>query len=359
MYPSLSNLSLKDASPTGKIKPTLNPDNKIEMPPRMFETMRTDADGDCFYHAMASLADFYSHQLAERYYDKRTGTTNVFTIRADTANAIRNNWDSMVGLHPELRNKDRDAFANSVLASTDPRKKNKWAGEPEIDALVSLFKDIKVSIWIDVNGNFYYHSLAYPNNKEGELSKLKTWHVLHNGVAEGAAGGTHYDWLRPYVGPDEKPYSLDEKDPRLGAGSSRGTFVRLPSKKKKPSSTPDQESRNRDLREMAKEREARQAMNPTPPRAPTPGAGGEDMDEATQREIQRILEEQRQEEESAKLARRLSEREDPPTRRARPPPPSEYEYGPPGRPNRSFRNMTNEQKAKIMKAMGMDEENEQ
>jgi hypothetical protein len=168
--PNLSQLPF-----VGAVTLVYNPDQPKFLDHTKLDVQRTAGGGDCLYHALAHLANHYRHPNAYKFYHR--GLVDIRLFRNAVANIIERDWDSFRATHPELQTIDRDKFLNDV-------RSNRWAGEPELDAAIRLFPDVRVAVWTrNASNDTILHSLVTPD--DGTFKK--TWHILMR--------ANHYEWM--------------------------------------------------------------------------------------------------------------------------------------------------------------------
>lgn len=283
MLPNLSRLSKSaDAAPIGIVVPQIFDFNNLkDIRPGQFTVQHTRGDGDCFYHAMASLANYYHHPKASEYYDPFTSGAQVDTFRNDVANVLDANWDTMATEHEELRRVGRHTFLRGV------RSRSKWAGDPEVDAALTLFDGVKLAVWTDLPPSPPLNAsrrILHSTVLQGDAppASLKTWHLLMN--------NDHYEWMRPIEAPPPPPSVVRPQH--------RPTRTLHPKKRVPP------KSMNQVLREMHNLRiqdPSRGERSDNPRRVEK-----EQWEDANLRLIEQLLARERQEERDRKLALELS-----------------------------------------------------
>ena len=219
-YPNLSQLPL-----IGTVALVYDPENPKFIDKSRLRVERTLGGGDCLYHALAQLSNHYRHPDAYQFYKR--GVVDVSSFRNAVANIIDSNWAEFQSVHPELQSIDRAVFIDDV-------RNNRWAGEPEIDAALHLFPDVRVAVWTrDANNNTVLHSLVTPD--DGEFKK--TWHILMR--------ANHYEWMSQHTQTAKNNAESSASVPLRNSTSARR------------SSTPGARDQNTLLRQLHEERRTR------------------------------------------------------------------------------------------------------
>jgi len=183
--PNLSQLPL-----VGAVTLMYNPDNPKLIDSSKLRVEPTQGEGDCLYHALANLANHYQHPNAHKFYKRQpverteraesTQSVQVVDVRAlrdAVADVLAGDWERFKASHPELKTIDRETFLKDV-------RHNRWGGEPELDAALRVFPNVRVAVWArNAQNQTVLHSLATPD--EGDFSR--TWHILMH--------GSHYEWM--------------------------------------------------------------------------------------------------------------------------------------------------------------------
>ena len=155
-----------------------NPQNPKHIDYSKLKVQPTLGAGDCLYHALGQLSNHYRHKNAYKYF--KNGAVDVKSLRNAVAVVIDNNWDYFHKAHPELKSIDRDQFLREV-------KLDRWGGEPEIEAALYLFPDVRIAVWTrDANNDTVLHSLVTSPSEQYK----KTWHMLMH--------ANHYEWMSQY-----------------------------------------------------------------------------------------------------------------------------------------------------------------
>lgn len=174
--PNLSQLPL-----VGSVTLMYNPDNPKLIDSSKLRVEPTQGEGDCLYHALAHLANHYQHPNAHKFYKRERAeqaqVVDVHTLRNAIADVLARDWERFRASYPELNTIDREAFLEDV-------RHNRWGGEPELDAALRVFPNVRVAVWArNAQHQTVLHSLATPDADGFE----KTWHVLMDGL--------HYEWM--------------------------------------------------------------------------------------------------------------------------------------------------------------------
>jgi len=195
--PNLSQLPL-----VGAVTLMYNPDNPKLIDSSKLRVEPTQGEGDCLYHALANLANHYQHPNAHKFYKRqpvgraeRADSAPVVDVRAlrdAVADVLAGDWEWFKALHPELKTVDRETFVKDV-------RHNRWGGEPELDAALRVFPNVRVAVWArNAQHQTVLHSLATPD--EGGFGR--TWHILMHGL--------HYEWMSQRR-PPSPPLSLTRR----------------------------------------------------------------------------------------------------------------------------------------------------